>query len=38
MLDKPTAAKNLRLALVLTLFSLLVFAATLLIGLIVVHS
>jgi hypothetical protein len=38
MLDKPTAAKNLRLGLVLFLFVLLLFAGTMLIGEIVVHA
>jgi hypothetical protein len=38
MLDKPTATKNLRLGLVLALFSLLLFAGTLLIGEIVIHA
>ena len=35
MLDKPTAHRNIVLALKLTLVSLLIFAATLLIGVIV---
>jgi hypothetical protein len=38
MLDKPTAARNLRLGLVLSLFVLLLFAATMLVGEIVMHS
>jgi hypothetical protein len=38
MLDKPTAAKNLRLALTLALFSLLLFASTFLIAEIVIHT
>jgi hypothetical protein len=38
MMDKPTATKNLRLALMLAIFSLLLFAGTLIIGVIVSHS
>jgi hypothetical protein len=37
MLDKPTAARNLRLGLVLALFVLLLFAGTMLVGEIVMH-
>ena len=38
MMDKPTATKNLRLALMLAIFSLLLFAGTLIIGVIVSHG
>jgi hypothetical protein len=38
MIDKPTAAKNLRLALTLSILGLLIFAATMLIGVVVSHG
>jgi hypothetical protein len=38
MMDKRTANKNLRLALILAIFSVLVFAATLVVGIIVSHG
>ena len=38
MMDKQTANRNLRLALILAIFSVLVFAATLVVGLIVSHG
>jgi hypothetical protein len=38
MLDRRTAARNLRLALMLGIFSMLIFAATFLIAEIVIHS
>ena len=38
MMDKRTANRNLRLALILAIFSVLVFAATLVIGIIVSHA
>ncbi len=38
MLDKPTANKNIRLALWLALASLLIFAATFVVGEITIHS
>lgn len=38
MIDRETANRNLRLALTLGLFSLLLFAGTFLIGEIVIHS
>jgi hypothetical protein len=38
MMDKRTAGKNLRLALILAIFSVLVFAATLVVGIIVSHG
>ena len=38
MIDKPTATKNLRLALALSILGLLIFAGTMLIGVIVSHG
>jgi hypothetical protein len=38
MMDKRTANRNLRLALILAIFSVLVFAATLVVGIIVSHG
>jgi hypothetical protein len=38
MIDKPTATKNLRLALALSILGLLVFAGTMIIGVIVSHG
>lgn len=37
MLDKRTAEKNIRLALILAIFSLLVFAATFVVAELVIH-
>jgi hypothetical protein len=37
-MDKRTANRNLRLALILAIFSVLVFAATLVVGIIVSHG
>jgi hypothetical protein len=38
VIDKPTATKNLRLGLILAIFSVALVAATLLIGVIVTHG
>jgi hypothetical protein len=38
MLDKPTATKNLRLALILALFAVVLFAGTFVVAEIVIHS
>lgn len=38
MIDKPTATKNLRLGLMLAIFSLALVAVTLLIGVLVTHG
>ena len=38
MLDKPTATKNIRLALMLAIFSVAIFALTFVIAEIVIHS
>ena len=38
MIDKPTATRNLRLALILSILAMLIFAGTMIVGVIVSHG
>jgi hypothetical protein len=38
VIDKPTATRNLKLALVLSILGVLIFAATMIVGVIVSHG